>query len=107
MARLERDYQPKVIKKIQRMLPGCLVLKNDSAYRQGIPDWVIFYEDRWAMLEIKRQRPTSRDFEPNQEWYIDHLDNMSFCACIYPENEKEVLSALQSALSSRRNSRVP
>ena len=43
---LERDYQSHLIKRIKALLPGCVVLKNDSSYLQGIPDLVIFYGDR-------------------------------------------------------------
>ena len=97
---LESQYQAKLIAKIKKLFPGCVVLKNDSGYMQGIPDWSIFYRDRWAMLEIKRKRPRpgSDDFEPNQEWYIEEFDKMSYCACVYPENERKVLREIQLAL---------
>lgn len=105
--RLERDYQARLIKKIERLLPGCLVLKNDSGYLQGIPDLTILFEDQWAVLEVKPKTPTSsRDFEPNQEWYIDQLNQMSFSACIYPANEEDVLDALQRQFKARRKTRV-
>lgn len=100
---LESVYQGKLIKKLYRMLPGCLVLKNDSGYMQGIPDLTIFYGDRWAMLEVKPKEPTGPDdFEPNQEWYIEQMDQLSFAACIFPENEKEILSAIQQSFQVGR-----
>jgi hypothetical protein len=93
---LESTYQTKLIKKIKYLFPGCIVLKNDSSYQQGIPDWLILYGRAWATLEIKREyaRPGSDDFEPNQEWFIDQHNEMSFSACVYPENEREILDAL-------------
>ena len=99
---LERDYQSRLIKKLRRLFPDAIILKNDSSYQQGIPDLSIFHGDRWAMLEVKpkRPRPGTDDFEPNQEWFIDILDRMSFCACIYPLNEREVLRDLQRSLAS-------
>lgn len=104
---LERDYQRKLIKKIKRLLPDCMVLKNDSSYLQGIPDLTILFEDRWAVLEVKPEEPLSpRDYEPNQRWYLDVMNEMSFAACIYPENEREVLNALQHALRPRRPARI-
>lgn len=106
MSKLESQYQTHVIERIEQMLPGCLILKNDSGYRQGIPDWSIFYRRYWAMLEIKRKTPTPSDFQPNQEWYIAELDKMSFCACIYPEVEEEVLGGLLQALRPRRQTLV-
>jgi hypothetical protein len=96
---LESVYKTKLNKKLRQMFPGCVILVNDSAFMQGVPDRTIFYGTKWAMLEVKRKKPTSPDdFEPNQEWYIEMFDKMSFCACIYPENETEVLRAIQLAL---------
>jgi hypothetical protein len=105
---LESAFQAKLIKRIEKMFPGCMVLKNDTGYKQGIPDLTILHGNRWAVLECKRKRPTKEsDFEPNQEWYIEQLDNMSFSACIYPENMEEVLDDLQSAFTPRRGARLP
>lgn len=77
------------------MFPGCVVLKNDPNYLQGIPDLVIFYYNRWAMLEVKKSFNASH--QPNQDYYIDKLDGMSFARFIYPENKEEVLDELQVA----------
>lgn len=100
--KLERQYQAYLIKTIERIVPGSIVLKNDSSYRQGIPDLVVFYGRRYAMLEVKRKRPRSgtSDFEPNQEWYIDLFRDWAFGACVFPENEEEVLSALQRTMGA-------
>lgn len=100
----ERVYQTRVIKKIRNMFPGCLIIKNDSGYMQGIPDWSIFYGRHWAMLEIKAHK--NAEHQPNQDWYVDQLDTMSFAAFIFPENETEVLNGLRQALQPRRTSRV-
>ena len=103
----ERDYQASLIRKLRDLYPGSIVLKNDSGYMQGIPDLTILYKDRWAALEVKAREPrNSQAFEPNQEWFLRTMNEMSFAACIYPENEKEVLRGLQQALSPRRSSRV-
>jgi hypothetical protein len=97
---LERKYQGLLIKKLKCLFPGCVILKNDSAYQQGIPDLVIFFGCRYAFLEVKASEPTSPDdYEPNQEWFIAHLNSMWFASVIYPGNEKEVLDALHDALS--------
>lgn len=101
---LESDYQAKLIKKIKKMFPGCFILKNDSDYLQGIPDLLILYENKWAMLEVKASRLAPN--QPNQVWYICELDAMSFAAFIYPDIEEEVLDALQQTFGSRRLSRV-
>lgn len=103
----ESVYQANLIKRLHKLYPGCIVLKNDSSYMQGIPDLTILYQDKWAALEVKAKEPrNSAIFEPNQEWYIETMNNMSFAACIYPENEKDVLRGLQQAFSSRRQTRV-
>jgi len=96
---LERNYQAQVLKRIRAMAPGIWTLKNDANYLQGVPDWTVLYGKHWAGLEIKRKkpRPGTSDFRPNQEWYIAEFDSMGFCACLYPENEREVLSALRKA----------
>lgn len=102
---LESIYQGKLIKEIERRLPGCVILKNDSSYLQGIPDLLVLYKDKWAMLEVKASI-TART-QPNQQVYIDQFDTMSFGAFIYPENEEEVLYDLQHTLEPRRHARVP
>lgn len=100
----ENAYQAELIKKLRNRFPGCFILKNDANYMQGVPDLLVLYGARWAMLEVKASR--DEPFQPNQEWYLDQLDEMSFAACIYPENEEEIMSALQSAFTARRTARV-
>jgi hypothetical protein len=102
---LERDYQAQLIKKIKRLLPGCVILKNDTDYMQGVPDLTILYGNRWAMLEVKVSKAARN--QPNQTYYVDELDKMSFAAFIYPSNEEYVLNDLQQALGSRRSARIP
>lgn len=97
---LESKFQGKLIQKLKRRFPDCIVLKNDSGYQQGILDLTIFFGPRYALLEVKPRKPTSpNDYEPNQEWFINKFNEMAFAAVIYPENEEEVLDALQQALS--------
>ncbi len=91
----ENEYQRKLIKKLKDMFPGCMILKSDPRYKQGVPDLLIFYNDRWASLECKRGADSSK--QPNQEYYVDLMNRMSFSRFIYPENEKEVLNELQRA----------
>lgn len=102
---LEREYQAQLIKKIKRMLPGCVILKNDTDYMQGIPDLTILYKARWAMLEVKASKHARN--QPNQTYYVEELDKMSFAAFIYPQNEEYVLNELQLALGARRTARIP
>ena len=96
--KLERDYQPGLIDRISMRFPGCFVLKNDEQYLQGIPDLTILYGRYWAMLEVKKS--PKEPCRPNQEYYLQLLGEMSFTATIFPENEEEVLDALQSAFGA-------
>jgi hypothetical protein len=88
----ERNYQPKVIRRLRKEFGGCLILKNDSSYMQGVPDLIILYRDRWAMLEVKNSKDSP--FQQNQAYYVSELNHMSFAAFIYPENEDEVFADL-------------
>ena len=44
----EREFQAKLIKEIKNKYPGCMVLKNDPNYIQGVPDLLILHGKRWA-----------------------------------------------------------
>lgn len=100
----ENQYQAKLIKKLEKMFPGCVILKNDSSYKQGILDLTILWEKCWALLEVKISADAST--QPNQEYYVERLGQMSFAAIIHPDNENEVLSALQQAFRPRRRTRI-
>lgn len=98
MAKLERDFQSKLIKEIKKKFPGCVVMKNDASYIQGIPDLTVLYQDKWAMLEVKRSETASH--RPNQEYYVGKMDEMSFARFICPENKQEVLHEMEHAFRS-------
>ena len=92
---LEKDFQSHLKHELTTRFPGCLVLKQDPNMRQGIPDLLVLYEDRWAALETKRLPKSKR--QPNQEYYVDKMGDMSYSAFVNPENIDEVLRDLQSA----------
>jgi hypothetical protein len=96
VSKLESKFQAELIKELKDMFPGCVVLKNDPNYIQGIPDLTIFYNYRWATLEVKKSK--NAPHQPNQDYYVDMMDRMSFSAFIYPENKEEVLRELQQSL---------
>ena len=100
MGKLERDFQSKLIKELKMIFPGCIIMKNDPTYIQGIPDLIILYKDKWAALEVKKS--ATAPHRPNQEYYVDLMDEMSYATFIYPENKEEVLYGLQQTLFSRR-----
>lgn len=100
MGKLERDFQRDLIKELKDIFEGCIVMKNDSSYIQGIPDLIVLFEDKWAALEVKKSRTASH--RPNQEYYVDKMDDMSFARFVYPENKEDVLDELQQTFFSRR-----
>lgn len=96
MAKLERDFQSQLIRKISDRLPGSYIFKLDTRFRQGSPDLLILYSDRWAVLEVKKSANEPK--QPNQEFYVGELNAMSYSAFIYPENEEDILDEVQRTL---------
>ena len=89
---LESQFQSQLIRKIKNEFPGCMVLKNDPTYLQGVPDLTVFCGNKWAALEVKKSKNASH--RPNQNYYVDKMNRMSYATFVYPENEKEVLAEL-------------
>jgi hypothetical protein len=90
---LENKFQSNLIRELKYRFPNCIVLKNDSSYIQGIPDLIILYEDMWATLEVKKSKRAHH--QPNQDYYVELMNDMSFSAFIYPENKEDVLDELE------------
>lgn len=99
----ESRFQAALIKELKERFPRCVVIKNDSSYIQGIPDLLVLFRNKWAALEVKAEE--SSDRQPNQEYYVDLMNGMSFAAFIWPENKEEVLHALELTFSPRRKAR--
>lgn len=89
-SRLESGFQDKLRKDLEKMFPGCMVFKMDQI--QGIPDLLVLYNDRWASLECKKSASAKK--QPNQEYYVGRMNEMSFSRFISPENKEEVLNEL-------------
>lgn len=98
MAKLESIFQKELIDEIRERYPGCVIIKNDPNYIQGFPDLTILYKDKWAAMEVKRN--ASSKHQPNQDFYIKKLNDMSYASFVYPENKEVVLRELQSAFKS-------
>lgn len=94
----ENRFQSDLIKEIKNRFDGCIVTKLDSAYIQGIPDLLILYKDKWATLECKKDSKAS--VRPNQKYYVNKMDEMSFSRFVYPENKEEVLNELQQSFKA-------
>lgn len=94
----ENEFQAKLIKELKSIFPGCIVTKLDANHIQGIPDLLILWNDRWAVLECKRSADAKH--RPNQDYYVSKMDEMSFSRFIFPENKESVLDELQQAFQS-------
>ena len=94
---LERDYQKKLVNKLKLYFPGCIVLKNDAQLKQGIPDLLVLYKDKWVGLEVKRSEDAPH--RPNQDYNVDKMREMSYAAFIYPENEEKIFSELKEVFN--------
>lgn len=89
----ENKFQSNLKKELKEMFPGCMITKLDSGDIQGIPDLLILYKDKWATLENKRNAKATH--QPNQDYYVEKMNSMSFSSFIYPENKDEVLKKLR------------
>ena len=95
---LESKFQSDLKKELKEMFKGCIVAKLDSGDIQGIPDLLILYKNKWATLECKKSNRASK--RPNQQYYVDMMNDMSFSRFICPENKEEVLHDLQQSFES-------
>lgn len=98
---LESKFQHELIGELEEMFPGALIYKNET--KQGFPDLTVLYENHWALLECKKSQDASH--QPNQDYYVERANNMSFSRFIYPENKQEVLDELQQAFRTGRQTR--
>lgn len=89
----ESKFQSNLKKELKEMFPGSIITKLDSGDIQGIPDLLVLHGNKWATLENKKSSKATK--QPNQEYYVDKMDGMSFSRFIYPENKEEVLNELK------------
>lgn len=95
-SRLESGFQDKLIRDLKDIFVGCLVFKMDQI--QGIPDLLVLYKNKWASLECKKSAKAKR--QPNQEYYVGMMNEMSFSRFICPENKEEVLNDLRKTFKA-------
>lgn len=94
--KLEREYQPKVIARLQREYPSGIVMKNDAGYRQGYPDLIFTYG---KTIHLETKRDSSASFRPNQTYYINLINAQGgFARSIRPENEEEIFEEIHNYL---------
>lgn len=97
-SRLESGFQDKLREELTELFPGCMIFKMDQI--QGIPDLLVLYKDMWASLECKRGSGSAK--QPNQDYYVDLMNDMSFSRFINKNNKEEVLNELQQAFRTKR-----
>ena len=90
---LENKFQANLIRELKNEFPECIVMKNDSSYIQGVPDLLVLHKDKWASLEVKRSSNASH--QPNQDYYVDKMNEMGFSRFVYPENKDNVMADLR------------
>lgn len=90
-SKLESGFQDKLRKELEKLFPGCMIFKMEQL--QGIPDLLVLYKNKWASLENKKSANAPK--QPNQDYYVNLMDGMSFSRFIYPENKDDVLDELQ------------
>lgn len=99
----ENSFQAKLKKEILLRFPGSMVIKTDPVSTQGLPDLLILYKDKWASLECKKsEKDYKHHQQPNQDYYVEKMNQMSFARFIYPENKEVILNELQQAFESCR-----
>lgn len=91
-SRLESGFQDRLIEELKCVFPGCMIFKMDQI--QGIPDLLVLFGDQWATLECKKTESARR--RPNQEYYVNKMNGMSFSRFVSPENKDEVIYELRS-----------
>ena len=95
---LENKFKTNLIKEIEKRFPGSYVFLLYPTERQGVPDLLILYKNKWAALEGKKNKNASH--RPNQDYYVKTMNEMSYASFIYPENKEDVLNEIQQAFES-------
>lgn len=95
---LENKFKTNLIKDLENLFPGCIITHLDPNEIQGIPDLLILYKNKWAALEGKKNKRASA--RPNQEYYVELMNKMSYASFIYPENKEVVLNELSQVFES-------
>ena len=89
---IESNFQKSLKKELKAKFPGAYILKNDPTIIQGMPDLAILYHDKWAMLEVKKDK--NAPHQPNQDYHVEQLNEMSYAAFIFPENKESIINDL-------------
>lgn len=100
--KLEREFQSKLVLRLEAMIgkDGYVLLKPGAwSEIAGFPDLLIIHKNGWAALECKRS--SAAEYQPLQEHYLEHLNQLFFASVIHPGNEERVLDELRQKLRLR------
>lgn len=89
----EGKFKKELKTDLENLFPGCIITQLDPNDIQGIPDLLILYENKWASLECKKSEKAHH--RPNQDYYVNMMNNMSYSSFIFPENKEVVLDELR------------
>lgn len=106
---LESAYKPQLMARIATRFARFGEVRfqhNDpnAPESQGIPDLTVFIGPTWSLLEVKRSEKSKK--RPNQDWWIEHYGKITFTSLIHPQNEEEVLNALERSLEAGGTARI-
>lgn len=91
----EGKFQADLKKELRERFPNCFITKLDPNDIQGVPDLLILWNDKWATLECKKSKDASH--RPNQDYYVNMMNKMSYSSFIFPENKERILNEMEQA----------
>lgn len=98
---LESKFKSELIAQIKLQYPGAIILKTDANQLQGILDNIILFKDKWAAFEAKRSQFSPH--RPNQDYYAELMNEMSYASFVYPENKEVFLNELHETFRPNRS----
>ena len=96
---LEASFKKQFLKKIEERLPYLdLDFIEPSTRKRSLPDIFVIGPICWAALEFKRSQDSNH--QPNQDYHVERFNEKGYATFVYPENEGEVLDALERLFTS-------
>lgn len=90
----ENKFQSDLISELETLYPNAIIMKGNRI--QGLPDLIMLEGNRWIALEVKRS--ANEIHQPNQDYWVEVMHDMSYAAFIFPENHDEILSDITKFL---------
>lgn len=87
--KLESTFEKEFCKALRQTLGERYTYTFKLTAAKGIPDRLILYKDKYALLEFKQYKNAKK--QPGQETWVGHFDNLAYAAIVYPENAEKVM----------------